>query len=108
MELDLDSPPAPLASLLDSGEENGCVNLSELDALARFGDDYGQAFQAHDDLLGIWGSSERTGKQELNDLTKRKKTLPVVLAFERASPKVRAELATLYGSMPLCPPNSQW
>ena len=35
MELDLDQPPAPLARLLDSGEENGCVNLSELDGLAR-------------------------------------------------------------------------
>ncbi|HEY1540144.1 MAG TPA: sigma-70 factor domain-containing protein, partial [Solirubrobacteraceae bacterium] len=35
MDLDLDSPPAPLAALLDSGEENGCVNLSELDAIAR-------------------------------------------------------------------------
>ena len=66
------------------------------DALARFGDDYGQAFQAHDDLLGVWGTSERTGKLELNDLTKRKKTLPVVLAFERASPKVREELTALY------------
>ena len=66
------------------------------EALARFGDDYGQAFQAHDDLLGIWGTSDRTGKLELNDLTKRKKTLPVVLAFERASPRVREELAALY------------
>ena len=66
-------------------------------ALARFGDDYGQAFQAHDDLLGIWGTSERTGKVELNDLTKRKKTLPVVLAFERASARTREELAALYG-----------
>jgi len=35
MELDLDRPPTPLANLLDSGEESGCVNLSELDALAR-------------------------------------------------------------------------
>src|ERR1044072_5800011 len=35
MELDLDSPPAQLASLLESGEEQGCVNLSELDTLAR-------------------------------------------------------------------------
>ncbi|MEJ7797272.1 MAG: sigma-70 family RNA polymerase sigma factor [Solirubrobacteraceae bacterium] len=35
MELDLDRPPAPLALLLESGEENGCVNLSELDTLAR-------------------------------------------------------------------------
>ena len=76
------------------------------DALARFGDDYGQAFQAHDDLLGIWGTSERTGKLELNDLTKRKKTLPVVLAFERASPKVREELATLYASPAPLPPEN--
>jgi RNA polymerase primary sigma factor len=35
MELDLDNPPAPLAALLESGEEGGCVNLSELDAVAR-------------------------------------------------------------------------
>ncbi|HEV7808475.1 MAG TPA: sigma-70 factor domain-containing protein, partial [Solirubrobacteraceae bacterium] len=35
MELDLDNPPAPLAHLLESGEESGCVNLSELDAIAR-------------------------------------------------------------------------
>src|SRR5438128_246434 len=61
--------------------------------LGQFGQAFGQAFQAHDDLLGIWASTERTGKVELNDLIKRKKTLPVVLAFERASPNVRVGLA---------------
>ncbi|HVF78555.1 MAG TPA: sigma-70 family RNA polymerase sigma factor [Solirubrobacteraceae bacterium] len=35
MEFDLDDPPGPLARLLESAEENGCVNLSELDAIAR-------------------------------------------------------------------------
>ena len=35
MQLDLDNPPAPLARLLDSAEDNGCVNLSELDQVAR-------------------------------------------------------------------------
>jgi RNA polymerase primary sigma factor len=35
MDLDLDDPPAALARLLDSAEENGCVNLSELDQIAR-------------------------------------------------------------------------
>ena len=65
-------------------------------ALARFGDDFGQAFQAYDDLLGVWATTERTGKLEMNDLVKRKKTLPVVIAFERASPRVRAELAALF------------
>ena len=35
MAIDLDDPPAPLARLLESGEETGCVNLSELDQIAR-------------------------------------------------------------------------
>src|SRR2546425_1065443 len=41
-------------------------SLREL--LGQFGQAFGQAFQAHDDLLGIWASTERTGKVELNDL----------------------------------------
>jgi geranylgeranyl diphosphate synthase type I len=65
-------------------------------ALARFGDAFGQAYQAHDDLLGIWATTERTGKVEMNDLTKRKKTLPVVLGFERAQGRTRERLATLF------------
>jgi len=65
--------------------------------LARFGAEFGHAFQAHDDLQGVWGASERTGKVEMNDLVKKKKTLPVALAFERASPKVRADLESLFG-----------
>ena len=66
------------------------------EALARFGDDFGQAFQAYDDLLGIWATTERTGKLEMNDLVKRKKSLPVVIAFEKASARLRAELAALF------------
>ncbi|CAN5235534.1 polyprenyl synthetase family protein [soil metagenome] len=65
-------------------------------ALARFGAAFGHAFQAHDDLLGIWATRERTGKVEMNDLVKRKKTLPFVLAFERASPAARARLRELF------------
>ena len=66
------------------------------EALARFGADYGEAFQAHDDLLGIWATTATTGKAELNDLTKRKKTLPVVLAFARATPAGRERLGALF------------
>ncbi len=76
------------------------------EALIRFGADFGQAFQAHDDLLGIWGTTERTGKVEMNDIAKRKKTLPVVLAFERAAPRVRATLEELYGAPAPLPPET--
>ena len=74
------------------------------EALVRFGADFGQAFQAHDDVMGIWGTTDRTGKVEMNDIAKRKKTLPVVLAFERAAPRVRATLEELYAAAaPLAP-----
>src|SRR5438034_4485476 len=72
-------------ALLASGER------SVHEQMARFGAEFGQSYQAYDDVQGIWGTSERTGKDEMNDLVKRKKSLPVVLAFERSSPKVRAE-----------------
>jgi geranylgeranyl diphosphate synthase type I len=64
--------------------------------LSRFGAEFGHAFQAYDDLQGIWATSERTGKIEMQDLVKRKKTLPVAMAFERASDRVRAELEALF------------
>jgi hypothetical protein len=35
MDFDLDDPPAPLTRLLDTAEDSGCVNLSELDTIAR-------------------------------------------------------------------------
>lgn len=39
---------------------------------------YGLAFQIQDDLLGIWGRAEVTGKPSGSDLRKRKWTYPVV------------------------------
>jgi geranylgeranyl diphosphate synthase type I len=88
---------------LFSASAEGAAAIATDDAdlratLARFGEDFGHAFQAHDDLLGIWATTERTGKVEMNDIAKRKKTLPVVLAFERAAPRVRANLEDLYAA----------
>src|SRR5438309_11784450 len=41
----------------------------------------------------------------MNDLAKRKKTLPVVLGFERAQGKTRERLAALFA--PAAPPGSE-
>jgi geranylgeranyl diphosphate synthase type I len=51
-----------------------------VDALARFGAELGIAFQLVDDLLGIWGDPDVTGKPVFSDLRSRKKTLPVTYA----------------------------
>ena len=50
-------------------------------ALAGFGAHVGLAFQLTDDLLGIWGAPEVTGKPVRADLRARKKSLPVVAAL---------------------------
>jgi geranylgeranyl diphosphate synthase type I len=49
--------------------------------LAGFGAHAGLAFQLTDDLLGIWGAPEVTGKPVHSDLRARKKSLPVVAAL---------------------------
>lgn len=65
-------------------------------ALRSFGEDFGRAFQAHDDVQGIWASAAQTGKSEMNDIAKRKMTFPLVLAFERAAGRDREELERIY------------
>ena len=52
-------------------------------ALSEFGSHLGTAFQAVDDLLGVWGEPARTGKPVGSDLCQHKKTLPVTLALAR-------------------------
>ncbi len=61
MQLDLDTPPAALARLLDSAEESGCVNLSELDQIARRLD------VAEDDLPALHEAFEARGIDVTDD-----------------------------------------
>ncbi len=63
-------------------------------ALRDFGRHLGLAFQAVDDLLGIWGDPARTGKPAGNDLRQRKKSMPVVSAVA-AGGEEADELRTL-------------
>ena len=46
-----------------------------------FGAHMGMAFQIQDDILGIWGAPEVTGKPAGDDLKARKQTLPVVFGL---------------------------
>ena len=67
---------------------------SIIDAYRGFGWSLGIAFQLNDDLLGIWGDEQTTGK-EPSDLAKHKKTLPIIYALERASATDAARLKEL-------------
>lgn len=67
-----------------------------INALDDFGRHLGLAFQLVDDLLGIWGAPEVTGKPVGADLRARKKSLPVVAAMTSGTP-AGEELRILYG-----------
>lgn len=65
-----------------------------VDDLAAFGLSLGLAFQIEDDILGIWGDPELTGKPRAADLYRRKVSLPIVHALEHAADS--ADLAAIY------------
>src|SRR6201998_4370105 len=56
-------------------------------ALRDYGRHLGLAFQAVDDLLGIWGDTARTGMPAVSDLRQRKKSMPVVAALAAGGPE---------------------
>ena len=68
-----------------------------VDALRDFGRHLGLAFQAVDDLLGIWGDPSRTGKPAGNDLRQRKKSMPVVSALAAGGEEAEELRALLLG-----------
>src|SRR3954447_8245685 len=85
VELYFDMIGRKTAALIAASIEAGALLASDDDeVIARyrgFGWALGLAFQLNDDLLGIWGTEQKTGK-EASDIARRKKTLPVIYAFE--------------------------
>lgn len=70
------------AALVAACAEMGALAGSEDAALAsryaEFGLNLGIAFQIRDDILGIWGDPNVTGKSAATDILSRKKSLPVL------------------------------
>jgi geranylgeranyl diphosphate synthase type I len=63
--------------------------------LRAFGGHLGLAFQAVDDLLGIWGDPAVTGKPVYGDLVRRKSSLPVAIALASGTGDARRLAALL-------------
>jgi geranylgeranyl diphosphate synthase type I len=99
VELYFDMIGRKTAALISASVEAGALLATDDEAvIARyraFGWALGLAFQLNDDLLGIWGQEQATGK-EPTDLARHKKTLPVIYAFEHASPEDRDRLGAFY------------
>ena len=63
-----------------------------------FGMALGLGFQVQDDLLGIWGAPDVTGKVAADDIRRRKQSLPIVCLFERATTAEHEELTRIYAA----------
>jgi geranylgeranyl diphosphate synthase type I len=66
--------------------------------LGVFGRELGLAFQIQDDLLGIWGDEEATGKSAHTDVKEKKMTLPIICALKEADGEKKQRLTGLYQS----------
>ncbi len=80
-----------LGALLGTDDERA------IEVMGRFGNNLGLAFQIQDDVLGIWGKDEITGKSSASDLLKKKMTLPVIYGIQMAGPEQMAGLLRIYG-----------
>lgn len=89
LEMEGNKTGALIACACSIGAVLGGADDAAADALARYGYHLGLAFQAIDDLLGIWGEPAVTGKQTWSDLRQRKKSLPVVAALAAEGPASR-------------------
>ena len=74
---------ALLAACTHLGALIAGVNPERQTYFSEFGRYLGLAFQAQDDLLGIWGDAELTGKSSESDLVTGKKTLPVLYGLSK-------------------------
>ncbi len=79
------------------GARLGGASPDQLDALGRFGSHIGHAFQLRDDVLGVWGDEDVTGKPTGGDLREDKATVLVLTALQRATPEQARPLRAVLG-----------
>ena len=78
--------PLAMGALLAGADTAQAARLQE------WGETVGLAFQVQDDYLGIWGDPNLTGKSNVNDIVRKKKTLPIVHGMSGVHGKVIQEL----------------
>jgi geranylgeranyl diphosphate synthase type I len=77
-----------------------CANTKRKDVvnLSSFGKNLGVAFQIVDDLIGIVGNSKITKKPVGNDIREGKKSLPILLAINKAKGDNKEKILDAFGN----------
>ena len=79
------------------GAAIGSGDAEVVDAFEHCGRSLGLLFQIRDDMLGVWGKAETTGKPLGADIRRKKNSLPVVYAMSEAGGEGRGLLHEVYG-----------
>ncbi len=85
-----------IASTCTIGALFAGADSGQQQAMNRYGEKVGAAFQVVDDLLDYLGSQQQTGKKVGNDFIEGKVTLPVIAAMEQADPEEQQQLLGLF------------
>ncbi len=73
------------------------------DAITDYATFAGKAFQITDDILGIYGSEQATGKSPMDDIKEGKRTILTVYALENSQPADKNFLIQILGNPNLTP-----
>lgn len=81
-----------LGGALKIGSILGGADIKDADLIGQFGENLGLAFQLQDDILDVYGSPEKFGKQVGGDIISNKKTYLLIKTLELADKAQKAEL----------------
>jgi geranylgeranyl diphosphate synthase type I len=79
------------------GATTGGLDDAGIDALSRYGLDLGRAFQLRDDLLGVFGDPQETGKPAGDDLREGKRTVLLAHALSGLDRNGQVRVESLLG-----------
>ncbi|MFN8556446.1 MAG: polyprenyl synthetase family protein [Dehalococcoidia bacterium] len=89
---------ALIATALAIGGLLGSHDIAVAAGFHELGAQLGRAFQIQDDILGVWGAAEVTGKSNSSDIRRRKQSYPVVYTLTEGPAAARAALAEVYAA----------
>lgn len=78
----------------------GGATSQQADAIYKFGENIGLAFQLQDDYLDVYGDAETFGKKIGGDILNNKKTYMLISALSLASGETKEKLQTLLSANP--------
>jgi geranylgeranyl diphosphate synthase type I len=71
---------------------------TEVEHIAKVGEEIGLLYQLRDDYLGIFGNSEKTGKNAMSDIREGKKTLYYLEAYTTITGKDKKFVRSIFGN----------